>query len=85
MGYKPKVDISIHLHKQYDSCVGHGIGKAQDSTAHDGITQVKWRHSKRGVARMLEEKGTHYKQISTREWGSFGLFLFSHYLYWRRL
>lgn len=41
MGFKPNVDMSIHLHKQYDPCVGHGIGQAQDSTAHDGITQVK--------------------------------------------
>lgn len=56
MGFKPKVDMSMYLHKQYDPCVGHGIGQAQDSTAHDGITQVKRRHPKRGVARMLEEK-----------------------------
>lgn len=25
-GFEPNVDMSIHLHKKYDPCVGHGIG-----------------------------------------------------------
>lgn len=41
MGFEPSVDVSIHLHKKDDPCVGHGIGQAQDSTAHDGITQIE--------------------------------------------
>lgn len=53
MGFEPSVDKSIRLHEKYDPCVGHGIGQAQDSTAHDGITQVEWRHPKGGGSRML--------------------------------
>lgn len=50
------MDLFIHLHKKYDSRVCHGIGQAQDSTPHDGIAQIEWRHSKGGVSRMLKEK-----------------------------
>ena len=70
-----QIDTSRHLHEKYDPCVGHGIGQAQDSTAHDGITQVEWRHSKGGGPRMLEENGMHDKQTPTKGWAFFGLFL----------
>lgn len=34
-------DIDVHLHKEDNPCVGHGVGQAQDPTAHDGVTQVE--------------------------------------------
>lgn len=34
-------DIDVHLHKEDNPRVGHGVGQAQDPTAHDGITQVE--------------------------------------------
>ena len=52
-----------------------GVAGNVDSTAHDGITQVEWRHSKGGGPRMLEENGMHDKQTPTKGWAFFGLFL----------
>lgn len=44
---------TLHLHKQRDASVGHGVGQPQDATAHDGVAQVEDRHAKRGVALVL--------------------------------
>lgn len=49
-------DMYVHLHKKDDPRVGHGVGQAQDTTTHDGVTQVKGGHSKGGRSRVLEEK-----------------------------
>lgn len=42
-----------NLQKQDDPCIGHSVRQSQDSTAHDGITQVEDRHAKWGFALKL--------------------------------
>lgn len=42
-----------HLREQHDSCVGHGIGEAQDAAAHDGVTEVEHGHAKGRVSWVL--------------------------------
>lgn len=41
--------------EEQDSRVGHGIGEAEDATAHDGITQIENRHSEGCGSRTLKD------------------------------
>lgn len=47
-----------YSHKQYDASVGHGEGQSQNTTAHDGVTEVKDGHPKRRVTRVLRDRET---------------------------
>lgn len=49
-------DMCVHLHEKDDPCVGHGIGQAQNPTAHDGIAQVEGGHAEGSRSGVLEEK-----------------------------
>lgn len=56
---------TLHLHKQGDASVGHGVGQPQDATAHDGVAQVEDRHAKGGVALVLR-RGKKYARQSEK-------------------
>lgn len=45
-----------HSQEKDDTSVGHGIGQSQNATSHDGIAEVKYRHSKGGLSFKLTEK-----------------------------
>lgn len=54
-----------YSHKHGDASVGHGIGKSQDSTSHDGIAQVKHRHTKRRRTRALKNRNSEIYMCKT--------------------
>lgn len=59
----------IYSHKDDDAGVGHGKGKSQNTTAHDGIAEVEDRHTERGLALKLEERrkiktSSHYTNLT---------------------
>lgn len=65
------MNIPIYSQEEEYASVGHGIGQSQDSTAHNSITQVEDRHTKRGLSFKLwgkkQEHTMNLQLISTKK------------------